>query len=45
MDLDAEEGDEEPSTEGAGGVEVGVVGAPAGHHLFVVDQEITTLTA
>lgn len=43
MDLDAEEGQKLPGAEGAGRVEVGVVGAPPGHHLLVVNQEVAAL--
>lgn len=43
LDLDAEEGDEGSGAERAGGVEVGVVRGPAGHHLLVVHQRAAAL--
>lgn len=43
LDLDAEEGDEGAAAERAGGVEVGVIGGPAGHHLLVVHQHAAAL--
>lgn len=39
--LDAEQGHEGAGAEGAGGVEVGVVGCPASHDLLVVHQRVT----
>lgn len=39
--LDAEQGHKGAGAKGAGGVEVGVVGCPAGHDLLVVHQRVT----
>ena len=44
-DLHVEEGEERVPAEGAGGVEVGVVGRPARHDLLVVHQAVARLTA
>ena len=44
-DLHVEEGQEGVSTEGTGGVQVGVVGRPAGHDLLVVHEAVARLTA
>lgn len=43
-DLGVEQGDEGGRAEGAGGVEVGIVGRPAGHDLLIIHQRVTTPT-
>lgn len=44
-DLHIEEREEWVSTEGAGGVQVGVVCCPAGHDLLIIHQAVAGLTA
>lgn len=44
-DLHVEKGQEGVPTEGAGGVQVGVVGCPTGHDFLIIHKAVTRLTA